>query len=151
MGTNGQPGALLRVWRDYFPNAKIIGADIDREVLFSEKRIHTAYIDQTSPEAITRFFDSLEPEHPGYFDIMIDDGLHTFDAAICLFENSFPRLKQQGIYVIEDMPLADIPCFKNYFKNCKYNEDICVSYMLMSPKFNSQDNNLIIIRRNNIV
>ena len=29
MGINGKPGASLRVWRDYFPNAEIFGGDID--------------------------------------------------------------------------------------------------------------------------
>ena len=43
MGVNGKPGASLRVWKDYFPNAKILGVDIDKEVLFSENRIETFF------------------------------------------------------------------------------------------------------------
>jgi hypothetical protein len=56
MGKNGQPGASLRVWRDYFPNAQIIGVDIDKDILFTENRIETRYIDQTSSETIMEFF-----------------------------------------------------------------------------------------------
>ena len=41
MGTAGRPGASLRVWRDYFVNASIVGAYIDRSALFQEDRIST--------------------------------------------------------------------------------------------------------------
>ena len=30
MGINGKPGASLRMWRDFFPSARIIGVDIDK-------------------------------------------------------------------------------------------------------------------------
>jgi hypothetical protein len=152
MGALGQPGASHRVWRDYFPQAIIVGADIDKEVLFEEERIHTGFIDQTSPVAIAQFFNSLAPKFPAQFDIMIDDGLHTFEAAICLFENSFSQLKAHGIYVIEDMSLNDIPRFKDYFQHLPNAKHLTVNYMLMpmgtinSPLY--KDNNLIIIRKN---
>ena len=34
MTASGKPGASLRVWRDYFNNAQVIGADIDKRILF---------------------------------------------------------------------------------------------------------------------
>ena len=40
-----------------------------------------------------------------YFDIIIDDGFHSFDAACCLYENSIHKLKKGGIYIIEDITL----------------------------------------------
>lgn len=52
MGILGKPGASLRVWRDYFPNAQIYGADIDKEILFTEERIKTYFINQLIPESI---------------------------------------------------------------------------------------------------
>ena len=55
MGVNGQPGASLRMWKDYFPNASIFGCDIDRDVLFSEERIKTFHCDQTSAKSISNF------------------------------------------------------------------------------------------------
>ena len=38
MGKDGKPGASLRAWRDYFPNA-----DIDTRILFKEDKIQTFY------------------------------------------------------------------------------------------------------------
>jgi hypothetical protein len=42
------------------------------------------------------------------FDLMIDDGLHTFESAICLFENSINKLAPNGTYIIEDASINDL-------------------------------------------
>jgi len=76
MRENGKPGASLRVWRDYFPNAQIYGADIDRDILFNEDRIRTHYIDQRDPAAIDAYWQQLGETG---FDFMLDDGLHVFE------------------------------------------------------------------------
>ena len=39
MGSEGVPLASLRAWRDYFKNANIYGADIDKGILKDEERI----------------------------------------------------------------------------------------------------------------
>lgn len=57
MGEEGNPGASLRVWRDYFPNAEVTGIDIDPEVMFSGSRIDTYCVDQTSESSIESFLD----------------------------------------------------------------------------------------------
>src|SRR5260221_5176203 len=36
-----QKGASLKMWRDFFPNAQIFGADIQPDTLFEEERIKT--------------------------------------------------------------------------------------------------------------
>ena len=146
MGENGKPGASLRVWREYFKNAIIIGADIDKNILFQEDRIQTGFMDQLNPQTIKSFFQSLAPEYPNQFDIMVDDGLHTFDAGVCLFENAFQYLNQDGFYTIEDIRLENMPKFEKYFKSCKDNDKITVQYEVMATKMVS-DNNLIIIRK----
>lgn len=148
MGINGRPGASLRVWRDYFPNAHVIGVDIDKDILFSENRIETGYIDQTSPETIIAFFNSLDEKHRNNFDIMIDDGLHGFDATKCLFENSFSQVKTNGIYIIEDVYDNDVLTFKGYFKQYFTENEALVNYMLMPAGGEVKGvNNLIIIKK----
>ena len=52
MGSDGKPLASLRAWRDYFPNAQIYGADIDKDILTNEERIKTFFVDQTKPDTI---------------------------------------------------------------------------------------------------
>jgi len=107
MGPNGRPGASLRGWSEYFPHSSIYGADIDKGVLFEEDRIHTTYCDQTNPSIVRSMWESL-PD----MDIIIDDGLHTFEANVTLFENSIQKLKHSGIYVIEDINHNDIARFE---------------------------------------
>ena len=58
MGKDGKPLASLRAWRDYFKNANIYGADIDRNILNDENRIKTFYVDQTNPRLNQRFIQS---------------------------------------------------------------------------------------------
>ena len=140
MTSKGKPGASLRVWRDYFPNAMIYGADIDKICLFSENKIETAYIDQTSPKTIKSFFENLNLK----FDIIIDDGLHNGNAALCLFQNSIEYLAESGIYCIEDLPVGDIESIQDYFKNKL--ELYIVKYMIMNTP-DSPYNNMIVIQK----
>ncbi len=140
MGACGSPGASLRVWRDYFKNARIYGADIDKSILFEEERIKTAFMDQTSPESVSAYWSGFDETG---FDIMIDDGLHKYHAGICLFENSISRLHKNGYYIIEDVCYADIFKYQNYFDNTGYIVDyIC----LYAGGNNAADNNLVVIR-----
>ena len=100
MTDTGMPGASLRVWRDYFKNAKIYGGDIDKEILFEEDRIKTFYVDQLNTNSIINMWKNINLDN---FDIIIEDGLHTPEANLNFFFNSFDRLKKNGIYVIEDV------------------------------------------------
>jgi hypothetical protein len=104
MGLNGSPGASLRAWRDYFPNARIVGADIDERVLFSEDRIITWQVDQRSKESIDRLWHHFGDVS---FDIMIDDGLHQIDANATFMQNSVWKLRPHGFYIIEDIVAND--------------------------------------------
>ncbi len=139
MTANGRPGASLRVWRDYFKNAQIYGADIDQGCLFQEERIQTAWIDQLSPEAINNYFKSINVK----FDIMIDDGLHTSEAAISLLRNALKYLKNGGFYVIEDLTKDQIYEVQSYISNLKGYK---VRYAIMDVNGRA-DNNLVIITK----
>ena len=76
MGENGVPLASLKAWRDFFENANIYGADIDRAILKNEERIKTFYVDQTDPEKIQTMFKNIGVEK---FDIILTGGLaHLF-------------------------------------------------------------------------
>ena len=99
MGEEGKPGASLRAFRDFCPNAEIIGADIDKRILFQEKRIKTFYADQTSNYSLNKLKDKLTNQ----FDLIIDDGLHSPDANINTLRFAIPLIKKGGSIVIEDI------------------------------------------------
>ena len=140
MTENGIPGASLRVWRDYFFNAKIYGGDIDKEILFEEERIKTFFLDQLNTNSIRSMWGNIEVEE---FDIIIDDGLHEPEANYNFFINSFHKLKKNGIFVIEDVANNYLGDLQNKLKN--YDIDIVVGFTQSKKVFS--DNNLIIIRK----
>jgi hypothetical protein len=142
MGRTGIPGASLRAWRDYFPNAEIYGADIDSEILFEEERIKTFYVDQLSGSDISKMWSKMPNLE---FDLIIDDGLHTFEAGVTFYENSIARLKNSGIYVIEDVTPQNLVKFVDYFKK----SDNFVDFVILKSLKRGlrPDNNLILIRK----
>ena len=101
MGVRGRPGASLRGWRELFPNASVYGADIDRTILLQEDRIKTFYCDQLNELSIRTLWS--QPDLQAGMDIIIEDGLHTFEANISFLEGSLEHLRAGGIYVIEDI------------------------------------------------
>ena len=142
MGSEGKPLASLRAWRDYFVNANIYGADIDKNILKDEERIKTFYVDQTNPETISALFKQIGLDK---FDVILEDGLHEFNANICFFENAIDYLDDNGVYIIEDIYYKDKIKFINYFKNLKYNFSIIDLY----HQTNIANNCVIVVRKNN--
>ena len=139
MGENGKPGASLRVWKDYFINSNIYGADIDKRILFNEDRIITDYMDQTDSESIKAFWN----KHDIFPDIIIDDGLHEPWAGITLYENSIDRLRDGGVYIIEDVVQGEIKIYREYF--AKTSTDVVILSLNRSLDQWEDNNNLVII------
>ena len=48
-------GSSLNMWHDYFPNAKIIGLDIEDKKQYENERITCELIDQSSENALNEF------------------------------------------------------------------------------------------------
>lgn len=94
---NYKPGASLRSWQEYFPNAMIYGGDVQEDTQFEEERIKTFLFDSRDLKECNKCLNDLK------FKIIIDDGLHSGDAQIQTFENLFNRVETGGIYVIEDI------------------------------------------------
>lgn len=105
MGEMGRPGASLKAYRDFFKRSKIYGADIDKKILFKDKRIVTQYVDQTNYKSIKKLFRSCG----GKFDLIIDDGLHSHVANLNLLSHSLEFLKKGGCLAIEDISLNSKP------------------------------------------
>ncbi len=124
MGVEGNPGASHRAWRDYFPLASVYGADIDRDILFSENRIVTFYVDQLNENEINFMWDFNL--HSVEFDIIIDDGLHTLEGNICFLKNSLRKLKEDGVYVIEDVTIKALDLYKQELNKLNINYEVFI-------------------------
>jgi hypothetical protein len=92
-----KPGGSLRVWKDFFPNAQVYGVDIAKDCMFEEDRIKTFLFDSSDNEYTEYYLNNLE------FDIIIDDGNHDPQYQIKTLKNLFPKLKEKGYYIIEDI------------------------------------------------
>jgi hypothetical protein len=147
MGINGRPGASLRGWRELFRHSSVYGADIDRDILFEEDRIKTFYCDQIDTVAVRDLWS--QPVLQGGMDIIIDDGLHTFEGNISFLDKSLEHLRPGGVYVIEDIRRETVERWHarlemTYSKRFPNHEFTLVE---LPNSFNDYDNNLVIIRR----
>lgn len=99
-------GASLRMWRDYFPNASIIGLDRNKSINgnLDDIDVVTVQGDQADPNLI----DSVGSCY-GQFHIIIDDASHISSKTIKSFELLWPHLAPGGIYVIEDLQTSYDP------------------------------------------
>lgn len=116
MGINGVPGASLQGWREYFPNAAICGADIDSRVLFQSPGIQTLYVDQTDLSSVISLWKHL----PNQYDLILDDGLHELEANENFLYGSKHKLKNNGLYIIEDIIMSseNISKYDRLFNSC---------------------------------
>ena len=104
MGKLGKPGASVKAFRDFFPEAKIFGADIDKEILFKDKRINTYHVDQTDLKSLKKLYKKIGSN----LDLIIDDGLHASYANINVIISSINFLKKNGFLIIEDIPFKTL-------------------------------------------
>lgn len=101
-------GGSLQMWRDYFgASARIYGVDIDpRCKQFEETNTHILIGDQGD-----RIFLGSLAEAVGPIDILIDDGGHTMGQQIATFEELYPKMREDGVYLAEDLHTS---YWKNY-------------------------------------
>jgi demethylmacrocin O-methyltransferase len=117
-------GGSLKMWKEYFSNGNIYSIDIYDKSPLQEDRIK---IFRGSQIDINLLNDICEQSNG--FDIIIDDGSHINSHVIESFNFLFTKLKDGGIYVIEDTQTSYWKSFggdysksnpnttMNYFKN----------------------------------
>ncbi|MEA2150685.1 MAG: hypothetical protein QOD69_2515 [Solirubrobacteraceae bacterium] len=93
-----EEGGSLRMWRDFFPSAEIVGVDIvaDR-TRHAGDRITVLIGDQTDPDVIA------QAVAPGPLDLVVDDGSHQGDDQVRSLLAVWPHVAPGGLYVIEDI------------------------------------------------
>lgn len=93
----------LRMWRSYFPNAKLIGFDIDD---FSSVKIGNCTIvqgDSSSSDDLKTMLSAAG----GKIDIIIDDASHASHHQQIALMELFDSLAPGGIYAVEDLHWQD--------------------------------------------
>jgi len=101
VGGNEKPnegGNSLKMWKKYFPFGKIYSLDLYEKSALQEKRIIIYQGSQADAEILKQITDET-----GLLDIIIDDGSHINEHIIESFKLLFPKLKDGGVYVIEDL------------------------------------------------
>lgn len=92
-------GGSLPMWRNYFgPQATIVGVDINAECSrFADPGIEIVIGDQSD-----RSFLASLGERYRDIGIVLDDGGHRMHQQIATFEELYPRLRSDGVYLCED-------------------------------------------------
>ena len=113
-------GGSIKIWKEYFhPDSNVYGGEIEN---FSPIENTTCYkIDMYSQKALDLFQDS-------YFDIIIDDGMHTYESFVYVIEKYYSKIKDGGILIVEDVidpewvsPLVDLSKSIGYSKSESFN------------------------------
>jgi cephalosporin hydroxylase len=107
-------GGSLPMWRHYFgPQATIVGVDVNPECAqYSEPGIEIVIGDQGE----RGFLRSLADRYPG-FAIVLDDGGHRMHQQIGTFEELYPRLRSDGVYLCEDTHTSYMPVFGGGYRH----------------------------------
>ena len=93
-------GGSLQMWTRYFGRgARIVGVDIDpRCKAFANESVDIVIGDQSD----RAFHAELRRRYP-HVDILIDDGGHKMTQQIVTFEELFPHVQPNGVYLCEDL------------------------------------------------
>ena len=106
-----QNGGSLEIWAKYFYKAlHIMGCEINREAKrlgFTDSRI-SLIIGDINELNIRREITQKN----SFFDVIIDDGSHSSQDIVRSFYNYFPLLKNDGIYIVEDLHCSYWPEFE---------------------------------------
>ena len=94
---DGEGGASLRMWEEFFPRARIVGLDIEDKSFVDGGRIRTYRGSQTDHAMLRRIVDDA-----GEIRVVVDDGSHRSEHIRDTFHFLFPLLAMDGIYAIED-------------------------------------------------
>lgn len=92
-------GAGLRMFRDYFINAKVYGAEIDPNRMVVEERIESMVCNQSFGMDLTDLVAYTGPD----IDLCVDDGSHDPEDQVFSCLTLMPLLKKGVVYVIEDV------------------------------------------------
>jgi hypothetical protein len=110
-------GVSMAIWCDLFPEAKVIGLDIEFDRFVS----HRSFLEDSgafvhnAPDLVP--FDAFAPDADQLIglldgrriDVFVDDGPHHIDAIVATAKAIVPLMGEGSLYVVEDQTSALIP------------------------------------------
>jgi len=134
-------GGSLNMWRDYFgEKAQIIGIDINPECKQFETENTKIFIGSQEDREFLKEIKNQVPK----IDILIDDGGHSMRQQIISFEELFDHIKDDGLYLCEDLHTS---YWKNYgggFKNPKSFIEYSKNFIDRINAWHSREESLIV-------
>lgn len=116
-------GHSLLSWRDIYPNATIVGIDIDSKCKSFENIDRKIYVEigsQDDPD----FLQNVASKY-GPFDFILDDGSHMQSHIVFSFNHLFDYVRSEGIYVIEDSTSAYWDDYEGGFRKKGTSVEFC--------------------------
>ncbi len=132
-------GKSLELWGQYFNDqSTIIGIDKKITVPYQPTKKNMRYVigDATKEETIKKL-DNI--------DIIIDDGSHRIHDQLKSFNLLYPKLKEDGVYVIED--IRDIDSTLKQFKGLENSHNVTVKIFDFRHLKNIKDDVIVEIRK----
>lgn len=117
-------GASIKMWKEYFSNATIYGADTfsgkqgngtvfqNADAYYREwescpdERIKLVRLDQSDEQQLKSFVDKCKADGVK-FNLIVDDGSHLMRDQQLTFAYLFELLEAGGVYIIEDIHTSD--------------------------------------------
>jgi len=127
-------GAGVRMFRDFFSHAMIVGAEVDPERMVIEKRIASIIIDQSSEPALRALVEFTGSD----VDLVVDDGSHKPEHQVFTCLTLMSLLDDNVTYVIEDV--ADYGVYDKLRRHPEFK----VSTTKLSNRY---DDRLVIVKR----
>jgi trans-aconitate methyltransferase len=104
-------GLSMKMWREYYPDAEIVGIDIKDMSMFH----NTDWQVPESVKLLTLDGTKAKDMRPlGKFDIILDDGSHYMKDQQASFELLYySQLTDDGVYILEDLWTSHIALYQN--------------------------------------
>jgi len=91
-------GASLRMWRDYFLSAEIVGIDLNPAC---KQHVGDRIAIEIGSQDDDKFLERVTAGRK--IDVVVDDGSHQWSHQIKSFLHLWPKLQPEGIYIVEDL------------------------------------------------
>lgn len=114
-------GVGLAVWCDVFPEARIVGFDIDPDRFdkslltsrgaFASNNPEVQFLDELADDASDRISAALGGAR---IDVMIDDALHDDTSILKAMATFMPFMAEQFLYFVEDNATVDVAIRNTY-------------------------------------